>query len=88
MNFFSAPFFQFNTERFEQFLLACEADARGRLGLEKEPYPQADILRKALAASLEVDTGEIMNEGFKDAAFGVELKKRRTEKIHQALDLS
>jgi len=75
-------------ERFEHFLLACEADARGRLGLEKEPYPQANILRKALAASLEVDTSEIMSEGFKDAAFGVELKKRRIGKIHQALDLS
>ena len=75
-------------ERFEHFLLACEADARGRLGLEKAPYPQADILRKALAASLEVDTSEIMAQGYKDAEFGAELKKRRTEKIHLALDLS
>jgi tRNA nucleotidyltransferase (CCA-adding enzyme) len=42
-------------DRFELFLLACEADARGRLGLEREPYPQASILRQALAAAKRVD---------------------------------
>ena len=35
-------------ERFEAFLLTCEADARGRLGLEDRDYPQADYLRRAL----------------------------------------
>ena len=29
--------------RFAQALLACEADSRGRLGLEKNPYPQRRI---------------------------------------------
>jgi tRNA nucleotidyltransferase (CCA-adding enzyme) len=38
-------------ERFESFLLACEADARGRTGLEERPYGQADLLRTALAAA-------------------------------------
>ena len=42
-------------ERFAAFLLACEADARGRLGLEREPYPQPETLRKALAAAKGVD---------------------------------
>lgn len=73
------------TERFENFLIACEADARGRLGKENDPYPQADILRSALAASYEVDITAIMAEGFKDADFGIELKKRRIEKIREAL---
>jgi tRNA nucleotidyltransferase (CCA-adding enzyme) len=41
-------------ERFELFLRACEADARGRLGLEHEPYPQAALLRQALAAARQV----------------------------------
>lgn len=35
-------------ERFNEVLLACEADARGRKGFEERPYPQADLLRKAL----------------------------------------
>jgi tRNA nucleotidyltransferase (CCA-adding enzyme) len=38
--------------RFERFLLACESDARGRgPELRARPYPQADRLRRALAAA-------------------------------------
>ena len=37
-------------ERFEHFLLACEADARGRTGFEDSPYPQADFMRGAAKA--------------------------------------
>ena len=32
-------------ERFADFLLACEADARGRTGLEDRGYPQREYLR-------------------------------------------
>jgi tRNA nucleotidyltransferase (CCA-adding enzyme) len=47
-------------ERFEQFLLACEADARGRLGLENRHYPQGDWLRSAreVAAKMQLDAAE------------------------------
>jgi len=42
-------------ERFERFLLACEADARGRgPALRAAPYPQADRLRRARAATAAV----------------------------------
>ncbi|MGH6612533.1 MAG: multifunctional CCA addition/repair protein, partial [Burkholderiaceae bacterium] len=43
--------------RFEQFVLACEADARGRKGLENRTYGQADHLRRAreLAANVSLD---------------------------------
>jgi tRNA nucleotidyltransferase (CCA-adding enzyme) len=40
--------------RFEQFLLACEADIRGRTGLEDRPYPQADYLRRGFAIASQV----------------------------------
>src|SRR5690606_34817482 len=33
-------------ERFEQLLLACEADARGRTGFENRPYPQRQWLQQ------------------------------------------
>jgi tRNA nucleotidyltransferase (CCA-adding enzyme) len=46
-------------ERFEQFLLSCEADARGRAGLENRRYPQADHFRGAYAAAAAVDAGAI-----------------------------
>ncbi|NCF74033.1 MAG: multifunctional CCA addition/repair protein [Gammaproteobacteria bacterium] len=46
-------------ERFEQFLITCEADARGREGLENRPYPQANFLRNALAAACSINTADI-----------------------------
>jgi tRNA nucleotidyltransferase (CCA-adding enzyme) len=49
-------------ERFEQFLLACEADMRGRTGWEEKPYPQGDMLRRAFAAANEIDTAAIAAE--------------------------
>ncbi|TVQ87985.1 MAG: multifunctional CCA addition/repair protein [Chromatiaceae bacterium] len=46
-------------ERFEQMLIACEADYRGRTGYAERPYPQADLLRRCAAAAAAVDTGAI-----------------------------
>ncbi|UEO01407.1 multifunctional CCA addition/repair protein [Acidiferrobacter thiooxydans] len=40
--------------RFLEFLGACEADARGRSGLEDRPYPQAPWLRAARDAAAAV----------------------------------
>ncbi len=49
-------------ERFEMFLQACEADARGRLGLEETPVPQAAVMRKVLAAANNINAGEIAKQ--------------------------
>ena len=49
-------------DRFEQFLVACEADARGRAGLEDRRYPQANLLRKAYTAAEAVDAREIAEQ--------------------------
>jgi tRNA nucleotidyltransferase (CCA-adding enzyme) len=46
-------------ERFDQALLACECDARGRHGLEDRAYPQRDRLAAALAQALAVDTAAV-----------------------------
>lgn len=42
-------------ERMEKFLLACEADSRGRAGLEERDYPQGDYLADLLRAVRAVD---------------------------------
>jgi tRNA nucleotidyltransferase (CCA-adding enzyme) len=46
-------------ERFQETLLACECDARGRLGFEQEPYPQASRLWTALKVAQNIDTAAI-----------------------------
>lgn len=43
-------------ERFEEALLACECDARGRLGFEASAYPQRQRLSGTLHAALAVET--------------------------------
>jgi tRNA nucleotidyltransferase (CCA-adding enzyme) len=45
--------------RFEELLLACEADYRGRGGFADRPYPQADRFRQALAAAASVDVAAL-----------------------------
>ena len=46
-------------ERFLELLRACECDARGRLGLQDQPYPQADYLQHMFLAASAVDAGAI-----------------------------
>jgi tRNA nucleotidyltransferase (CCA-adding enzyme) len=50
-------------ERVTDFLDACEADARGRTGLEDQPYPQRDLVLAAWRAALAVDTRAIAAPG-------------------------
>ncbi|MBC8056353.1 MAG: multifunctional CCA addition/repair protein, partial [Rhizobiales bacterium] len=46
-------------DRFDDMLLACECDARGRLGLSEQPYPQRVRLGRALALALGVDSAAV-----------------------------
>lgn len=48
--------------RFEDFLLACECDSRGRLGLENCPLDDAAHLAHALQAALTIDSGAIAKQ--------------------------
>lgn len=71
-------------ERVERFLLACEADMRGRKGREHDAYPQADILRRAFAAARSVVSADAVARGLSGEALGVEIRKQRIEAIRRA----
>jgi tRNA nucleotidyltransferase (CCA-adding enzyme) len=64
-------------DRFEAFLLACEADARGRLGLEHREYPQADYLRRVLAAAQSVSAEQFKERGITGKALGDAINTER-----------
>jgi tRNA nucleotidyltransferase (CCA-adding enzyme) len=64
-------------ERFGELLAACEADARGRTGLEQSPYPQAEYLRRALALAAGVNLSAAERAGLAGPAIGEELRRRR-----------
>ena len=63
-------------ERYEQFLIACTADSRGRTGYEEKPYPQADYYRAALAIIKDVDIQPLKDAGLQG--------KEMAEAIHTA----
>jgi len=46
-------------QRFDDVLLACECDARGRLGFDEAPYPQRTRLRAVLSRAQAVDTASV-----------------------------
>ena len=70
-------------DRFERFLLACEADFRGRPGYEDRPYPQADYLRAARTAAAEVAVRPLLERGLDGPALAEELRSLRVAAIHQ-----
>lgn len=74
-------------QRLEQFLLAVEADARGRLGLTERPYPQADLMRKAYTAASQVNIADVLTSVAEKtgAAISQELHRRRLHAIAQQL---
>ena len=66
--------------RFDEALLACECDARGRLGHEHAAYPQRQRLRHALHAAQTVNTSEVAGSAQAAGADGPQIG----EKIHAA----
>ncbi len=68
-------------ERFEEMLAACEADARGRTGLETQPYPQRDYLRRAHAAAAAVSLDEDERHGLAGPAIGEKIREKRLAAI-------
>ncbi|GIU22487.1 multifunctional CCA addition/repair protein [Shewanella schlegeliana] len=62
-------------QRLDQLLIACEADSKGRTGLELSPYPQADYLKQSFAAASAVEVKSIIEQGYK----GVEIREQLTK---------
>ena len=69
----------------ESFILACEADSRGRTGRENDAYPQAGRLRAALEAALSVTGADVADSSLEGPAFGEALHALRIEAIRRAV---
>ncbi len=72
-------------QRFAQFLLACEADHRGRSGFEQRPYPQAQRLQLAFEAARGVDVAALVQRGLTGEAMREALRAARTQAIKKAI---
>ena len=72
---------------FEQYLIACEADFRGRTGFEQRDYPQSKIMRQALFVCQDISTQQIISEGYSGKQIGEEIHRQRVscvKHMHQA----
>ncbi len=67
-------------ERVEAFLQACECDAKGRLGLEDRPYPQAKYLLDAMQMVRTIKASDLPPE-ITGADIGEMLIQKRIEAI-------
>ncbi|MAT50095.1 MAG: multifunctional CCA addition/repair protein, partial [Porticoccaceae bacterium] len=72
-----------NPERFEPFLMAVEADARGRLGFENMDYMQGRWLRALLPRLRAVPTQPLLDKGLKGSAIGEALDRQREALIRE-----
>ena len=70
-------------ERFFDFLLACEADSKGRLGFENREYPQADYAKQLYRIANQIDVQAVIEAGFEKAAIRTELDRQRRFAIQQ-----
>jgi tRNA nucleotidyltransferase (CCA-adding enzyme) len=69
-------------ERVEEFAKACECDARGRLGLENRPYPQAQFILAAMNEVRKIRAA-ILPKEIQGANIGEALINARIEAIAQ-----
>lgn len=69
--------------RLDEFLLACEADARGRTGFENRDYPQADYLRAAAAKAANIDAATVLDGNLQGAQIGQAIRQMRIAAINQ-----
>lgn len=68
-------------QRFDYFLLACKADARGRPTHENDDYPQREFLQKIFATANEVNIQSLLDRGLTGAALGNALHQARVAAV-------
>lgn len=71
-------------QRLTPFLLACEADKRGRQGHTEDAYPQAAILRRAHAAASAINAAPFLAQGLQGPAIGAAMREARIAAIAAA----
>ena len=64
-------------ERFAQFLLACEADAKGRTGYENSSAEKTQRFKDFFSAADKVRTTDIVAQGFKGIEIAEQLRIKR-----------
>ncbi len=72
-----------DADHFLQFLIACKADSRGRLGYENHNYPQLEFYLTLLKNCEHINVQNIIAKGFSGKQIGEELYRERMRKIQE-----
>jgi tRNA nucleotidyltransferase (CCA-adding enzyme) len=75
-------------ERFAEMLVACEADARGRTGLENRDYSQREFFTRCLEAASAVVLTEQDREGLIGPAIGDKIRRKRLDAVKTVCKVS
>lgn len=77
-----------NPVMLQDYLIACQSDATGRLGKQDNPYPNAAFVQKAYAAACDIDVQALMAKGFDGAQLGTAILRARAKAVKLALSPS
>lgn len=69
----------------QDFLFACEADTRGRLGFENTDYSQSVFLKKVAKYGTNIDSQEVLNLGLKGKKIGDAIRRLRVTAVNELL---
>ena len=72
-------------QRFQGFLLACQADAQGRTGFEQKPYPQANYLLTLYRQTATITAEKFIAQGLQGLAIKQALYRERLRAIKRLL---
>ncbi|MCJ8313287.1 MAG: multifunctional CCA addition/repair protein [Saccharospirillaceae bacterium] len=70
-----------NNSLFEQFLICCESDARGRSGFTDSKYPQSQYLRDLLIQAKTITAKEFIEQGLIGEKIGIAIHKAQIQQI-------
>ena len=73
-----------NNHHLKKFLLACEADAKGRTGFEQRDYPQSRYLLAMQQATTTIDKRPIFEKGLSGEAVGLAIRDLRIMAVKRA----
>ncbi|MDH5377106.1 MAG: multifunctional CCA addition/repair protein [Gammaproteobacteria bacterium] len=72
-----------NINRLEPFLLACEADSRGRSGYEDSDYPQAAFIKEVVEACKMIDVKPFLDKGLQGGEIAEAIRGARIKIANQ-----
>ena len=74
-----------NPQQFENYLLASEADFRGRPGYEDADMPEVNVFKECFEACRQIDVSLFVEQGLSGQGIAEAIRKQRVQLIEQVM---